>query len=160
MIAVIQRGVGGEGPAAVLAYGGGAELGVAVGDHHGKPGWHAAAIHGRGAVAGGSAVCDCITGVVGKSRRGGAGVNGDVDGAAAGVAIRVGAVDDQGVLAVRQRGFRREGPAAVLAHGGGAEFGVAVRDGDGGAGLHAVTAEVGVLSLVVAPSANGLPRRR
>ena len=141
VLAVGQRGVGGKGPAAILADGGGAEFSVAVGDHHGGAGLHAAAIDRRGGVAGRGAVVDRDTGVVGQAGRRGAGVDGDVDGAAAGVTVRVGAVNHQRVLAVSQRRVGGEGPAAVLAHGGGAELGVAVGDHHGGAGLHAAAAD-------------------
>ena len=144
VIAVSQRRIRREAPAAVAAHGGGADQATVIVDADGAADHAAAAAQGRGGVVGDVALLQVVgvrSHVVIHSvqrrrlRRHGGHVDDVVRGRAGDVAHAVGLFRRQGVLAVRQRGGRFEGPGAVSLYGGSANHLVAVVDGDGVARL-------------------------
>ncbi|KGB13765.1 hypothetical protein DR74_5489 [Enterobacter cloacae] len=148
MAAVCQRRIRREAPAAVAGHGGGANQTTVVVDTDGTARHAAAAAQGRGGVVGDIALLQVvrmrghvvIDGVQRRClRRYGSHVDDVFTGRAGDVAHAVGLFRRQGVLPVRQRRGRFEGPGAVSLHFRGANHLVAVVDGDGVARLRTGT---------------------
>ncbi|KGB13766.1 hypothetical protein DR74_5490 [Enterobacter cloacae] len=144
MAAVCQRRIRREAPAAVAGHGGGANQTTVVVDTDGAARHAAAAAQGRGGVVGDIALLQVvrmrghivIDGIQRRClRRYGGHVDDVLTGRAGDVAHAVGLFRRQGVLPVRQRRGRLQGPGAVSLHFRGANHLVAVVDGDGVARL-------------------------